>query len=112
MGKQISLAYYLEASAGDEGDVTIYTVEAARKFKCTSCRIQWQKDSAFELQLYLKHGEYQFAPREGYYASDGGNLEDRFEEDFSSGDRLILHYKNTNTTTTRKALVIVRGYLE
>jgi len=41
MGKKISIAHYLSVPAGEEGDVTIYEVEAARiqilslRFQCS-----------------------------------------------------------------------------
>jgi len=112
MTKKVSIAYHLEASAGSEGDVVLYTVPAARKFKTKSIYIFFPIGNNFELQVYVKRGEMQIAPRENYYVGDGNVIEDEFIEDISSAERVILHYKNTNSTETRECFILMRGELE
>jgi len=112
MSKKISIAYHLEISGGQEGDVTIYTVEAAKKFKTKSVYVFFPIGNYFELEVSVFRGIKQIAPYSGVYKGDGNVIEDEFVEDASSGERVILHYKNNNSTETREAFVIVRGELE
>ena len=73
MGVKISIGYHLEASAGAEGDIVLYTVEAARRFKTKSVYVFFPIGNYFELQVYLKRGEKQIAPYKNYYCGDGTN---------------------------------------
>ena len=112
MGVKIRIGYHLEASAGAEGDIVLYTVEAARRFVTKSVYVFFPIGNYFELQVYLKRGEKQIAPYKNYYCGDGNVIEDEFIEDISSAERVILHYKNTNSSETRECYILVRGELE
>lgn len=112
MGKKISIAYHLQAPAGAEADVILYTVEAARKIVTKSVYVFFPIGNYMELQVTIRRGIMQVAPYSGQYVGDGNVIEDEFIEDIESAERVILHYKNTNTSETREALVIVRGELE
>ena len=112
MSKKISIAYYLSAAASAEGDVTLYEVEAAKKFRVTSVHVTFPLDTSFELEISLFRGIRQIAPYTGTYRGDGQVIEDDVDEEFSSSERLILHYKNNSTTDVRKAFILVRGELE
>jgi len=112
VAEKFSKPYKLTASAGAEGDVTLYTVPAARKFKTRSVYISFPVGTYFELEISILRGIKQIAPGEGVYVGDAQVIEDKFIEDMSSGERVILHYKNTNSTQQREAFIIVRGELE
>jgi len=112
MGKKISIAHYLSVPASEEGDVTIYEVEAARKFRVTSVHVTFPLDTNFELEVSVYRGIRQIAPHVGSYRGDGQVIEDDVDEEFSSSERVILHYKNNSTTSTRNAFILVRGELE
>jgi len=112
MGRKISIAYYLSAAAGAEGDVTLYTVEAARRFRLQSALISFESDSNYELELSLLRGIRQILPSLGSYRAYKGNITDESNEELASGERLVLHYKNNNTTSARQALVLIRGELD
>jgi len=112
MGRKISIAYYLSASAGDEDDVELYEVEAARRLKLESVLINFESDSNYELELSLFRGIKQILPSSGSYRAYKGNITDECDEVLDSGERLILHYKNNNSTTARQAFILVRGELE
>ena len=112
MAKKISIPYHLVADPGAEDDVVLYTVEAARKFKTKSVYLFFPIGNYMELQVRIFRGMQQIAPYKNYYTGDGNVIEDEFIEDMSSGERVILHYKNTNSTQQREAFIIVRGELE
>ncbi len=112
MAKYISIAYTLTANAGSEGDVALYRVEDARVLRLTDVRVNFPSGQAFKLQLSLFRGVQQVAPYQGAYASDGGVVVDKADVVLQSGERLILHYKNTDTVNPQSAFVLVGGELE
>jgi len=111
MGEKISIAYYLSASAGTEADVELYTVDAARKFKLNSIYIPFPAASDYELELSFYKGIKKIMPYKNTYRGDDNSFDDCLDEEFQSGERLILHYKNNNVTTIKKAFILVRGEL-
>lgn len=112
MGKKISIAYYLSVSGGDEGEVEIYTVEAAKRFITKSVYVSFPPGTYFELEVSVYRGIKQVAPHSGTYRGDAQVIEDEFIEDMSSSERVIIHYKNHNSSQTREAFILVRGELE
>ena len=112
MAKPFTYTYLLTASPSTEDEAEIATIGGARKFTAKSITIYWPSGCNFELQIRLMKGIYQFAPGNGYYASDGRTTRDVCEEVFQSGERIIVHYKNTNASTTYKALIQISGLLE
>ncbi|MBW2675115.1 MAG: hypothetical protein JRD89_17185, partial [Deltaproteobacteria bacterium] len=97
VAKRFSVAYTGIAPAGQEGDILLYTVQAGRKLTLDFLEINW---------------ESQIAPSVGAYTGDGGRTRDLLDATLESGERLILHYKNNNPDTPRKASVVVGGVLE
>ena len=112
MGKKISIPYYLSVPGGSEGNVLIYEVEAAKRFVTRSVYISFPPATYYELELSIFRGIKQIAPYKGTYRGDAQVIEDEFIEDISSAERVILHYKNNNTTQIREAFILVRGELE
>jgi hypothetical protein len=92
--------------------VVIYSVEPARSFKTESVYVSFPAGTYSELEISILRGIMQVAPGSGVYVGDNQIIEDEFIEDISSGERVILHYKNNNSTQAREAFVIVRGFLE
>ena len=109
MAKKTSATKKITAAASAEADVVSYTVPAAEKFKAESVYVSFPAGTYFELELTIKRGIKQIAPENGVYVGDAQVIEDEFFEDMSSGERVVVHYKNTNATQQREAFVIVRG---
>lgn len=110
--KKISIAYSLTAAANANSTTTIFTVPAACTFRVTSVYIHFPAGTYYELQLRLLRGIQQIAPYSGYYVGDASVIEDEDVSDLASGDHLNVYYKNTSSTQTRQAFIIVRGVLE
>ena len=90
---------------------TLYTVEAARKFKLTKVVINFVADTAFDVEVIIKRGIRNIVPREGYISGDSGTIEVNAEEEISSGERIIVYWKNNNATTDKKFFVLIEGEL-
>jgi len=111
MGKRFSVAKLITAPAGASGEEVIYVVEAAKRFRINSVRIDWASGSDFNLHVRICIGLLQIAPGEGFYAAASGHTEDRVEAVAESGERIIAHYMNFGTSDL-KFHVIIRGILE
>ena len=110
--RRFSIAYRLVASPGASGEVVLYQVEPAARFKTESVYISFPAGTYSELEVSICRGIMQVAPSQGVYAGDNQVIEDEFIEDISSGERVVLKYKNSNSTQTRECFVIVRGFIE
>jgi len=107
-----SIAYFINALAGEENTVSVYKVSAGMKFYLERVTIYFQNGSAFELIVAIYRGLEQVKPTNGVYRADGGFVQDTTKVEFGSGEDVKVYYKNTNTTTARKALVLLEGYEE
>jgi len=112
MAKRFSVTYHLVANGGESGQKEIYRVEAGRTLKTESVYIAFPAGTYFELEISIFHGINQVAPSSGVYVGDNQVIEDEFIEDIPSSERFLLNYKNNNSSQTREAFVIVRGFLE
>jgi hypothetical protein len=110
--RRFSIAYRLVANPGATGDIVLYQVEQAARFKTESVYVSFPAGTYSELEVAIYRGIMQVAPSQGAYVGDNQVIEDEFIEDISSGERVILHYRNSNTTQVRECFVIVRGFLE
>jgi len=109
---RITVTYHLEAGAGAEGYETIYTIPKGRIFQLEKSEVDFPSGVAFELLLALNHGIHQVAPVEGKWRGDGFAVTDHTRYKWLSDEKVLLYYKNLNTTTARKAQVTISGLLE
>ena len=107
-----SIAYFINASAGEERIVSVYNVSDGRKFYLERVTIYFQNNCAFELLVSVFRGLEQVKPTSGIYRADGGFVQDTTKVEFGSGEDVKVFYKNTNATTPRRALVLLEGYEE
>jgi len=110
-GKPFSVSYHLVATGGASGDIPLYTPSSAN-FKTNSIYVSFPAGTYSELEISIRKGSNQVAPGSGVYVGDSQVIEDRFKETFVPGETVVLHYKNNNSSQTREAFVIVRGFLE
>ncbi|MEM2175113.1 MAG: hypothetical protein QXI58_05795 [Candidatus Micrarchaeia archaeon] len=96
------IAYYGTATKNTEGDVTIYTVPSGQVFTLEKVEVVFGSGVDFDLELSIYHGIKQVVPHEGVIAGSPGRIPLECEWKWQSGDRIILHYKNSNSTTDFK----------
>jgi len=108
----VSIPYHLTADPGAEGDVTLYTVPSARTLTITQIQIHFPSGTAGELELSFYRGIEVVAPTTRVYTGDDVLWRFNVNIVFGSGSEVVLHYKNTNTTTAREAYLLLIGELE
>ena len=112
MAEYVSIGYKLEAAAGAEGDITLFTVPGAQIFKLTDITIRFPSGQNFQLELSLYRGAQKIAPYKGVYCGDALTLRDKSSRILQSQERLILHYKNNDAANPQAAFILVGGCLE
>jgi len=105
-----SIHYYIEAAAGAEDRVTIWTVTAGRKFKLERVQIFFPVGTNFELEVAIYRSEEKVKPTDGVYKGDGNVFVDQTEIWFGTGEKIILWYKNLHATEVRKGSVLLEGF--
>jgi len=109
MGKAFSVAKKIVADAGSEGDVTIYVVEPARVFKLDEVQINFPPGQGFNLEISIFRGLSQVVPGKGVYCGDGCIIRDKSDEEFQSGERIMVHYKNNDTSSAQACFILLTG---
>ena len=112
MGRVVNVAYKLTAGAGASGEVTLYTVEAARILTLKGVKVNFPSGQAFKLELAFFRGAQQIAPNVGRFSGDNGWLNVPCDAVLQSGERLRLAYTNTDTVNPQSCLIVVTGELE
>jgi len=107
-----SITYFVNAAANEERTVNIYRVSAGKKFFLERVTIYFQNACAFELLIAIFRGLEKVKPTDGFYRADSGFVQDITKVEFRSDEEVKVYYKNLNTTTARKALVLIEGYEE
>jgi SOS-response transcriptional repressor LexA len=107
-----SLGYLLTVPAGASGEASVYTVEAARvlrNLKLTACFPPGQK---FNLKVRVRVGLKQVLPSQGWLCGDGHAVAVESSESASSGERVIVEYRNDDAASPQSCLILVQGELE
>ena len=112
LGFTFSLGYRLAAAAGAKGEVTLYTVEAARILRLTGVTVTFPAGQAFKLEVSLFRGPQQVLPNIGVFAGDGSVLHVACDIPIQSGERVRLQYNNTDAVSSQSAHVTLSGILE
>jgi len=112
MVEPISIPYYLSASGGAEGDVTLYKVQDGRSFLLKRSEFYFPAGTYFELELAIRHGIKQVVPLEGTHRGDNMAIFDQRPYTFLGGEEVKLYYKNLNATQVREASIVIHGELE
>jgi len=111
MPRKVSIATKVTADASASGKTTVFTVPGAYVFRTASVYISFPAGTYGELEISLYRGEQKIAPYSGVYTGDACVIEDEFIEDIASAERVIVAYKNNNSTQAREANIIIRGEL-
>jgi len=111
MEKEIHIVYRLEATKNTEDDVDIYTTPKGWDLLTEKISVAFDTNVDYDLEVSFYKGIQKVAPTDGVYIgkalSFGTDRKIRFEED----SVIRLHYKNTNATTDRNAVIEIVGKL-
>lgn len=105
------IAYSGIAAKNTESDVTIYTIPLGQVFSLEKVQVLFGSGVDFDLEISIYHGIMKVVPREGVIVGPSGRIPLECEWTWQSGDRIILHYKNSNQTTDFKYSVYLIGDL-
>jgi len=109
---KITISYHLVAAANTEADVSIYTVPPAQKLIIKRVQIYFPAGTYGELELYFKYGVMKVYPKSGVIKGDNYCHNKETNLEYYSGDQVVIHYKNINTTEERQAFIDLEGVLE
>ncbi|WP_448578892.1 hypothetical protein [Thermosphaera sp.] len=112
MSKVFSVAAKIVAEPGSEGDVVMHVVEAARVFTLKQILVGFPAGQNFDLEISIFKGINKIAPSRGVYQGNGFVIMDLSDERFQSGERIIAHFKNNNTTNAQSCFILLTGEIE
>jgi len=103
---------HITAGAGAEGDVTALTVPDGYIFRLNRVEILFPSGTVGELEISIYQGIHKTLPDEGVWTGDHVLLKHETERRWGSGEDVVIHYKNLNTTAARECFVYLIGELE
>ena len=101
----------VEAAPGEEGQIEVFTVKDAQKFRIHRVMFHFPAGTGYLLEIALFYGLDQLCPDVGWATGDNNQYSLSEDKELTSGDKLIIKYKNNDTTNSHKALVVVEGEL-
>ena len=107
-----SIAHFINAAGNTTDLVDAYTVSAGKRFVLEQVAVHFGTASNFDLEVRVDRGLEPVRPTHGTYRAGSGTVHDRNRVVFSSGDTVLVYYKNNHITEVRKALVLITGYEE
>jgi len=112
MPQEVHIVYKLTASANSEGDVTIYTTPKGWDLKTQKVNVAFDPNTDYDLEISIFDGIKKVAPTDGVFVGKAMSFNTTREIVFEEGSSIKVHYKNTNATTARTAIIEILGYLE
>lgn len=111
MQQEAHIVYKLEAEAGEEKDVEIYTTPKGWDFETVKISVAFDPATDYDLEISIFDGIRQVAPTQGVFVGKAMAFNTTREIKFEEGSKIILHYKNTHATSARKAIIEILGFL-
>jgi len=112
MNQEVHIVHKLEAAAGAEADYILYTTPKGWDFRTEKISVAFDPATDYDLEISIFDGIRQVAPTQGVFVGKAMAFNTTREIEFEEGSKIILHYKNTNETTARKAIVEIFGFLK
>lgn len=112
MQQETHIVYKLEATEDTEADIEIYTTPKGWNFETVKISVAFGPAVDYDLEISLFDGIRQVVPTQGVYVGKAMAFNTTREIKFEEGAKIILHYKNTNATTVRKAIIEIFGFLK
>jgi len=110
--QEVHIVYKLTATANTEGDVTIYTTPKGWDFKTEKISVAYDPATNYDLEISIFDGIRQVAPTTGVFVGKAMAFNTTREIKFEEGSSIKVHYKNTNATTDRTAVIEILGFLK
>jgi len=110
--QEVHIVYKLEATANTEGDVTIYTTPKGWDFATQKISVAFDPATDYDLEISIFDGIKQVAPTTGVFVGKAMAFNTTRVIEFEEGSEIRVHYKNTNPTTNRKAIIEILGFLK
>jgi len=111
MRENFSLGYKLTGAVDTSEAVEIYTVSSG-ELHITRVTVYFPTGSEGYLRVNVRRGIKNIYPTNGYLSGDNTTFVFENEEVFSSGERIVIYYSNTDTTNTHDAYFLFEGYIE
>jgi len=107
----VSIPYRVSQSPNSEATYDVYQVPPGSKLKLKEIETIFPSGVAGYLQLALYHGIKKIAPEDGVFQLDEGRVVARLDYEFISGEIVKVWAKNTHTTDTLTAFLLMEGEL-
>ena len=111
MDQEVHIIYKLEAEANSEGEVEIYTTPKGWDLQTQKINVAFDPDVDYDLEISIFDGIRQVAPTQGVFTGKAMAFNSSREIVFQEGSSIIVHYKNTNASATRHAIIEILGRL-
>jgi len=111
MDQEVHIIYKVEANANSEGDVSIYTTPRGWDLQTQKINVAFDPNVDYDLEISIFDGIRQVAPTEGVFTGKAMAFNTSREVIFQEGSSVVVHYKNTNATTKRYAIIEILGKL-
>ena len=112
MYQEVQIIYKLTAPANTEGEVEIYRTPKGWDFKTEKINVAFDPSVDYDLEVSIYDDIRQIAPTQGVFVGKAMAFNTTREIVFEEGSKIKVHYKNTNATTERKAVIEILGVLE
>ena len=109
---KITIPYHITVSAGDSGFETIFTVPAGKRITILKTQIKFPSGTNGELLLALYYGNTRVSPYTNYWVGDDVLFVDEMRSTYQGGDSIVLYYRNTSTTESKEAYLLITAELE
>jgi len=108
----VSIPYRVSQGPASESTYDAYIVPPGNRLRLKEIEVAFPSGSGGYLQVAVYHGIRRIAPEDGAFQLDEGRAVARLYYEFISGERIKVWAKNTHSTATLSASLLMEGELE
>jgi len=108
----VSIPYRVSQGPASQSIYDAYTIPPGNKLTLQEIEVIFPSGVGGYLQLAVYHGIRKIAPLDGVFQLDEGRAVARLQYQFLSGEIIKVWAKNTHTTNTLSASLLMEGELE
>ena len=109
MERTVSIAKQVTALAGEEGFTDLMEITKGQTLFVKRVTFDFPTDARGYVYISVWKGNIQVVPTEGEITTYWGHLTLEVNQNWESGTRLRVKWRNTDNTADHKVLVIVEG---